>query len=436
MKIKFLSPRILRLVFLAALPHAGGTAITSPAHIYETLDQVYAWQAERLEPHRNQSIIGWKHATFYTGVMELYRATGRSEYIDLLREIAEDHNWRMLTVNQLQWRHADNHLIGETYINLFLEDADASPIRLMHVNQIFSNMIAQPIPGRQIYNWCDALFMSPPVWAQLAALREDDVYLRELDDLWWDATDFLYDPEHRLYFRDADYFNALEPNGMPVFWGRGNGWVMGGLVRVLQYMPGHHGGRQAYVDLFVEMAEKIADIQMDNGAWATSLLYPERFDFEPEMSATGFFVYSLAWGINNGLLSKDRFGPVVETGWATMNDFLEPDGSIRKIQAVGKDPVPWDGGVEQREYGYGAFILAGIEMASYYKEKANLSTWHGFDVITHMNGTQWVDSGSYLGMVEVSRHPYVYSETLGAWLYAPEDEGLYTEAGAWVRFLR
>lgn len=175
---------------------------------------------------------------------------------------------------------------------------------------------------------------------------------------------------------------------------------------------------------------------MEDGSWPASLLYPERFDFEPEISGTALFVYSLAWGINRGLLSREAFGPVVEAGWTVMNDFLGSDGSIRNIQAVGKYPVAWDGGLEQREYGYGAFLLAGVEMVSYYKEKADLPSWHGFDVIPHMNGSRWVDSGSFLGHVEVSQRPFVFSHTLGSWIYAPEEDVLADYRGAWVRILR
>ena len=39
----------------------------------------------------------------------------------------------------------------------------------------------------------------------------------------------LFDKEEKLFYRDHRYFNQKEANGTKVFWGRGNGWVLGGL---------------------------------------------------------------------------------------------------------------------------------------------------------------------------------------------------------------
>jgi len=55
--------------------------------------------------------------------------------------------------------------------------------------------------------------------------------------MWWDTTDFLFDQDAKLYYRDKNYIGKLNPNGKKIFWARGNGWVMAGTVRVLQYLP-------------------------------------------------------------------------------------------------------------------------------------------------------------------------------------------------------
>ena len=57
---------------------------------------------------------------------------------------------------------------------------------------------------------------------------------------WWRTSEYLYDKQENLYYRDSTYFDKREANGKKVFWGRGNGWVMGGLVRMLQYLPSNH----------------------------------------------------------------------------------------------------------------------------------------------------------------------------------------------------
>lgn len=418
---------------------AGGSWIDpndwrQPAKILKLLDRPYSWQAaHEIEGPRNQGFIGWKHATFYTGVMELYRATNNPDYLDFLRNIGAANNWTMLEINGDRWRHADNHLIGETFINLYLEDGAQDPQRIAHVTQIFDRMMAEPWAGRKIYDWSDALFMSPPVWALLAYLYDDVRYLQELDKLWWDATDFLYDPVWDLYYRDKSYFNSLEANGKPVFWGRGNGWVIGGLVRILQYMPEDWPGRSRYVELFQAMAERGLATQMESGGWPASLLFPERFGFETEMSATSFYVYALSWGINYNLLERAVYGPAVEKGWLEMANFLTVEGGIQHIQIVGKEPGPVNDTLTEREYGYGAFILAGVQMANYFTADQT-STWLGYQTIFE-NGQILVDTADFLGWLEITHEPYVYSFTLQQWLYIKSSPP-YPSQGSWIYVFR
>ena len=408
--------------------------ITKPADIFTILDRVYSWQAARKEVYSNQGITGWKHATFYTAVMELYRATGDTRYRNYLNEIGSGANWKLLRVNGDLWRHADNHLIGETYINLYMDEGQISPVKIRDVQKIFDDMIASPWAGRDLYDWCDSLFMSPPVWALLGKLTGDDQYLHELDRLFWDGTAYLYNPQWQLFYRDKNYFNSVEANGNPVFWGRGNGWVVGGLVRILEYLPENWPGRQAYVDLFVAMSSRLAAIQTEEGGWPSSLLYEERFGGETEVSGTSFFVYALAWGINQGILEKATYGPMVERGWAVMNENLNADGSISNIQTVGKEPQPNDNLVNKREYGYGAFILAGLEMAEYYQNAdTNTEFWNGFPV-TYLSGGKWVNTGKFLGWIEVSTSPIVYLAGVNQWAYLKPSD--IPSKGDWVYIFR
>ncbi|HEU5071232.1 MAG TPA: glycoside hydrolase family 88 protein [Verrucomicrobiae bacterium] len=59
--------------------------------------------------------------------------------------------------------------------------------------------------------------------------------------------------------------------------GRGNGWVMGGLVRVLQYLPEDHPSRARFIQQFREMADKVLACQQPDGLWRSSLLDPEDY---------------------------------------------------------------------------------------------------------------------------------------------------------------
>ena len=158
----------------------------------------------------------------------------------------------------------------------------------------------------------------------------------------------------------ARYFDQRETNGAKVFWSRGNGWVLAGLARGLQYLPPDYPARPRFAALFKEMANRVAPLQRPDGYWRVSLLNPDAFPM-PETSGAGFFTYALAWGVNAGLLDRTVFEPAVLNGWAALNRAVLPDGKLGYVQRVGA--APGDTSADETEvYGVGAFLLAGSEV--------------------------------------------------------------------------
>src|SRR5262249_9161952 len=107
------------------------------------------------------------------------------------------------------------------------------------------------------------------------------------------TSDYLYDKEEHLYYRDSTYFEKREANGKKIFWSRGNGWVLAGLARLLQYYPTNRPGRAFYEQQFKEMAAKIAALQQPDGLWHPSLLDPESYPLK-ETSGSGFYTFAFA----------------------------------------------------------------------------------------------------------------------------------------------
>ncbi len=151
-----------------------------------------------------------------------------------------------------------------------------------------------------------------------------------------------------------------EQNGQKVFWSRGNGWVIAGLVRVLEHLPHDYPNFQRYLDLFLEMSETISSIQQTDGFWKVSLLDPESFP-GGETSGSALFCYALAWGINHGYLPEDRYLPIVLKSWKALSGAVNTSGKLGWVQPMGVDPQ-----LTQYKYtdvfGVGAFLLAGSEV--------------------------------------------------------------------------
>jgi len=299
-------------------------------------------------------------------MMALAGISSDPKYRDALLAMGEANGWKPGPRSY----HADDLAIGQAYAALYFLYRDPKMIaplrsRLDAIVSAPPNVESldfhQPYDqASQVWSWCDSLFMAPPVWMQLFAATGDERYLDFALKNWWRTTDYLYDPSEHLYFRDSTYFDRRETNGKKLFWSRGNGWVMAGLVRVLQLLPANHPSRARFERLFQEMAETIVGRQQPDGMWRSSLLDPDSYPLK-ESSGSGFYAYALAWGVNQGLLDGPKFKLVIRKAWTALVESVNAEGKLTHVQPIGSDPKSFaDDSTEV--YGVGAFLLAGSEV--------------------------------------------------------------------------
>ena len=115
------------------------------------------------------------------------------------------------------------------------------------------------------------------------------------------------------------------------------------------------------------MTAKMLEIQPEDGLWRTSLLSPESYN-HGEVSGSGFFTFALAWGINNGLLDKNEYEPVVTKAWEALRSCQNEEGMVGWVQNIGDSPKPADKDSWQN-YGTGSFLLAGSEVLKLQSNK-------------------------------------------------------------------
>jgi rhamnogalacturonyl hydrolase YesR len=331
-----------------------------PEQIKSVMANVADWQLANPSKH---PATNWTHGALFAGMTAWAQMAGDDRYYEALLDFGKKNDWQL---GKLPY-HADDHAVGQMYIEMYKKYKD--PKMIQGVQERFDWILAhQPdtplthdnTEHQKRYNWCDALFMAPPVWAKLARITGQSKYLDYMNREWWATTDYLYDKDERLYFRDDRYFDKREANGKEVFWSRGNGWVFGGLVRVLEELPEDHPDRDKYITLYKDMAAKLVAIQPEEGLWHSSLLDPQNYPSK-EASGSGFYCYGLAWGINHGLLDEKTYLPSVIKAWAGLVSCVHPDGKLGYVQPIGADPRRVT--ANQTEiYGVGAFLLAGSEV--------------------------------------------------------------------------
>lgn len=310
-------------------------------------------------------LLDWHYAAFFVGLMDLYDQTNDDRYVSEMYNIGQHYNWKTLD----EILHADRVAIIDMYERLYEKYND--PAMLEKAKWAMDIIMSRGTKKKVMVNfkdnvyynewltWCDALFMSPPVFARMTNLTGEQKYVDYMNTMWWKTSDYLYSPDDSLIYRDDRYIGNLSNNGKKIFWGRGNGWVIAGLARILKDLPQDSPYRPKFEQQFKEMAHKLLSIQLPDGLWTVSLLDPDYLR-KGESSGSAFFTYALAYGLNSRLIDA-RYRPQVEKAWKALSANVNQNGRLGYVQQVAGDPYPFKE-EEFQVYATGAYLMAGKEM--------------------------------------------------------------------------
>ena len=320
----------------------------------------------------------WDNAAYYTGNMEAYKMTGKAAYLDYSSKWCYHNDWKGARSNDKRnWKYktygeghdfvlfGDWQICFQTYIDMYMMNPDE--FKVARAKEVMS--YACHMNETKFWWWSDALYMVMPVMSKMYKLTGDEMYLDRMYEnfLWSDS--LMFDKEAQLYYRDAKYIypKVKTASGGKSFWARGDGWVLAGLAKVLADMPKDYKHRDFFVDRFRQLAQGVARCQQDAGYWSRSMLC-EADAPGPETSGTAFFTYGMLWGVNNGLLDRAKYAPVIDKAWNYLvKTALQPDGSIGYVQPIGEKPDPTKNvdAKSQAPFGTGAWLLAACEMVRY-----------------------------------------------------------------------
>ncbi|WP_303315422.1 glycoside hydrolase family 88 protein [Flavivirga abyssicola] len=305
--------------------------------------------------------LEWHCGALYAGVYQFSTITDNPKYCKWLKDIGNKNGWNLYK----RMYHADDHAVGQFYLNLYekyKEEQMISPLQMR-----FDSILKSERVNKWHWHWCDALFMAPPVWARLSKVTKDSKYLEFMDKQYHMTYDILWDKKEQLFFRDKSYFKTRENNGEKTFWARGNGWVFAGLALMIPDLPKDWEHRDFYITVFKEMAETLKKEQRVDGSWSASLLGDEKDYPKMETSGTAFFTFGLAWGINNGILDKNVYQPVMMKAWKAIVSCVDNKGMLGYVQPVGA--APGESFKDYTEvYGSGAFLAAGTEVYKFFQK--------------------------------------------------------------------
>ena len=146
----------------------------------------------------------------------------------------------------------------------------------------------------------------------------------------------------------SSYLDKLQqPNGLffhapdvPVFWGRGDGWVAVGMAELLTDLPKDHPDRARILKGYRLMMSALLKYQGKDGMWRQLI---DKDDAWPESSSSAMFTYAIVTGIKNGWLPEDEYGPVARRGWIAVAGYIDQNGDVTQVcEGTGKkNDVPY-----------------------------------------------------------------------------------------------
>jgi rhamnogalacturonyl hydrolase YesR len=241
-------PYVLVVLLMSVIFWTGEGNATTPdqAAIQATMKRVADyWLDHQIEETPDAQ---WHNSVFFAGLMALGSVLEEPEktlYTNRALQWAQTLNWELHTGNPK--RLADNHMAGQTYIDLYLLGPPTDCYKIDAIKESIDAMLDDPT--HEDWFWIDAIFMAAPVFSRIGYLNSDPifsgcgylnsdpVYYRKMYNLYrtTKVEMGLFYPGDSLWVRDENY-HRLTRNGRKIYWSRGNGWVIGSLPRILNFL--------------------------------------------------------------------------------------------------------------------------------------------------------------------------------------------------------
>lgn len=322
-----------------------------------------------IDGHGDPGANTWDRATYFSGDMAAYRLTGEKRYLDYAAGWAQGHGYGLNA--GVSTRHADNHCAGQVYLDLYEELGGEEKIAA--IEESLHRMVYTDQPDKtDDWWWVDALHMAMPSFTRIGALRQDTNYWVKMYALYNHTRRVqgggLYDTGHELWYRDDGFTPSsgkVSPNGLPVFWSRGDGWAYAAHAKVLAVLPPTDKRAAEYRANLQGVSRSLLAVQRSDGFFNPNLGDPDHLPGK-ESSGTALFCYGLAFAIGQGIVDRDTCLPVLARAWnGLVADAVHPDGLLGWVQGVGYEPessqpITYD---STADFGVGAFLLAGSAVA-------------------------------------------------------------------------
>ena len=172
--------------------------------------------------------------------------------------------------------------------------------------------------------WVDSIMMYGVFTNWLASVSGDEALRAFAARQPANFAHYLQDEEAGLFYHSYWTEQKTHYPRQPLFWGRGNGWVMAAVPLLLEYLP--EGERPGVEAFFTRLAAALLPYQREDGYFETVFNRPG--ETYKESSATMLIAAGWFYGWRAGLLDETYFGAAKKAFHAVVNDLRVKDGLL------------------------------------------------------------------------------------------------------------
>jgi unsaturated rhamnogalacturonyl hydrolase len=207
----------------------------------------------------------------------------------------------------------------------------AAVLASTHVGQHGARIHRPDLAGWQHEVWVDCMHLDGPFLAVLANVSNDCRWRDLAVDLLLSHAGVLQDERTGLFSHGFDDL-AGEPNG--VFWGRGQGWALLGLLDTLLALP---ADQPEIHQRLTALVDALARCECASGCWHTVVDVPATY---VESSVSAFVALAVGLAITRGVLDAKRYAPLAQRSLDATRAALDEQGALRGVSdatPVGRD---------------------------------------------------------------------------------------------------
>lgn len=230
--------------------------------------------------------------------------------------------------------HVDNNVFGVIPLEVYAQTGDKRflDLGLYMANEQFKKVSSSEFEKLDSmekiwYNrglswntrmWIDDMYMITILQAQAYKATGDEKYINQAAKQMVAYLDELQ-KENGL-FHHAD--------NVPIYWGRGNGWMAAGMAELLAYLPERNQYSNRIMTGFRQMMNTLLKYQDSSGMWHQILDDQKAW---AETSCTGMFTFAYITGVKKGWLDATTFGPAARKGWTALCSYINNQGDVSDI---------------------------------------------------------------------------------------------------------